>query len=121
MTDMTDHESFTQRVRKSMYPNADEFPEWDSWDVFKDFIPTPRHPALSPTFTCAILMDLRPYREKVFTNLHENVCGLLGVENNFSTRQAVSPYTHIPNPLCEETLDSLKAKFKLTTLKDARC
>lgn len=159
MTDMVDRASFTQRVRKMMYPNADEFPEWDTWDVFRGFIPAPRHPALSPTFTRALngvvyyagipmvaasqednftwtnyppppskelkaladLMDLRPYREKVFTNLHENVCGLLGVENNFSTRQAVSPYTHIPNPLCEETLDSLKAKFKLTTLKDARC
>lgn len=133
-----------------MYPNVDEFPEWDSWDVFRGFIPTPRHPALSPTFTRAIngvvyyagipmvaasqednftwtnyppppskelkpladLMDLRPYRQKVFTNLHENVCGLLGVEKNFSKREAVNPYVSTDYTFPQPTMADLKRSFE---------
>ena len=149
MTDMTDHESFTQRVRKKMYPNADEFPEWDTWDVFKDFIPTPRLPALSPIFTHVIngvtyyagmpmvvcsqendftwtkrpvpsdglkglaeFMDLRTNKQKVFTNLHENVCGLLGVKKNFSKLEAVNPYVSTDYTFPQPTMADLKRSFK---------
>ena len=146
MFDMTDHESFIQRVRKKMYPNADEFPEWDTWDVFRGFIPTPRH----PTFTRAIngvvyyagipmvvasqednftwtnyppppsgglkglaeFMDLRTNGQKVFTNLHENVCGLLGVEKNFSKLEAVNPYVSTDYTFPQPTLTDLKRSFK---------
>lgn len=150
---MTDHESFTQRAYKKMYPNADEFPEWDIRAVFRGFIPTPRHPALSPTFTRAIngvvyyagmpmvassqendftwtkrpvpsdglkglaeFMDLRTNGQKVFTNLHENVCGLLGVEKNFSKLETVNPYVSTDYTFPQPTMADLKRSFKQVKL-----
>ena len=149
MTDNVDHRSFTQRVRKKMYPKADDFLEWDTWDVFRDFILVPRHPALSPTFphvingvmyyasmpmvassqesdfswtkrpvpsdglkSLAELMDLRANRQKVFTNLHKNVCGLLGVQKNFSELEAVNPHVDTYYTFPQTTIAELENSFK---------
>lgn len=149
MTDKVDHRSFMQLAYRKMYPNADEFPERNTRDVFKDFIPVLGHPALSPTFTHVIngvvyyaampvvassqgdnfpwterpvpsdglkglaeFMDLRTNRKKVFTNLHEDVCGLLGVEKNFSKREAVNPYVSTDYTFPQPTMAELKHNFE---------
>lgn len=153
MTDNVDHRSFMQLAYRKMYPNADEFPERYTRDVFKDFIPVFGHPALSPTFTRAIngvvyyagmpmvassqendftwtkrpvpsdalkglaeFMDLRTNGQKVFTNLHENVCDLLGVEKNFSKLEAVNPYVSTDYTFPQTTLTDLKRSFKQVKL-----
>ncbi len=149
MTDNVDHRSFMQLAYRKMYPNADEFPERNTRDVFKDFIPVFGHPALSPTFTHVIngvvyyagmpmvassqednfpwterpvpsdglkglaeFMDLRTNKQKVFTNLHENVYGLLGVEKNFSKLEAVKPYVSTDYTFPQPTMADLKRSFE---------
>lgn len=149
MTDSVDRQPFMQLAYRKIYPNADEFPEWDTWDVFKDFMLVPRHPAISPTFTHVIngvmyyagmpmvvssqednfpwterpvpsdglkglaeFMDLRTNKQKVFTDLHENVCGLLGVEKNFSKLEAVNPYVSTDYTFPQTTIAELKHKFE---------
>ena len=149
MTDNVDHRSFMQLAYRKMYPNADEFPERNTRDVFKDFIPVFGHPAMSPTFTHVIngvtyyagmpmvvcsqendftwtkrpvpsdglkglaeFMDLRTNKQKVFTNLHENVCGLLGVKKNFSKLEAVNPYVSTDYTFPQPTLADLKRSFE---------
>ena len=149
MTNMVDRGSFTQRVHKKMYPHTDEFLEWDKWDVFRDFMLVPRHPALYPTITRVIngvvyyagmpmvassqetdfswtkrpvpsdglkslaeLMDLRTNRQTVFTNLHKNVCGLLGVQKNFSELEAVNPHVSTYYTFPQTAVAELKNRFK---------
>lgn len=149
MTNNVDRGSFTQRVHKKMYPNANDFLEWDTWDVFRDFMLVPRHPALYPTITRVIngvvyyagmpmvassqetdfswtkrpvpsdglkslaeLMDLRTNRQKVFTNLHKKVCGLLGVQKNFSELEAVNPHVSTYYTFPQPTMAELKRSFK---------
>ena len=149
MTDNVDHRSFMQLAYRKMYPNADEFPERNTRDVFKDFIPVFGHPAMSPTFAHVIngvmyyagmpmvassqesdfswtkrpvpsdglkslaeLMDLRTNRQKVFTNLHKKVCGLLGVQKNFSELEAVNPHVSTYYMFPQPTMDDLKRSFK---------
>lgn len=149
MTDKVDHRPFTQLAYRKIYLNADEFPERNTRDVFKDFIPVFGHPAMSPTFTHAIngvtyyagmpmvassqetdfswtkrpvpsdglkslaeLMDLRTNRQKVFTNLHKKVCGLLGVQKNFSELEAVNPHVSTYYTFPQTAVAELKNRFK---------